>query len=454
MATITSSNSVAQKRGTFSKKFNFNYFLQDNVTGSRGLLIWISILASLSFLTLIVQFSNAPARTGWVLGIWTFFVLATVVGELFTLHIPPTRWLLENMFNSVSNVLITLLLSLVLAGVGSGLWEWGVVNATVDPALTHPDVRTFDGASWGVLWGSRKLLLTGLLSPEHNWRVILAVVLIAALWISTFITTREALASNPTVTRIRQATNFLWVFSPFACYVFLAGFDYEAPFIDLGTMLTGVGIVVTTMVVLWFFKVISLNPVSLAAWVLAWPLAYTVWRGLSLWSTNNEVFTPIDPDSWGGLLLTVIFAVFVNILSFPIGVMLALGRRAVVQGIPRWLIWGVAILASSYYFATSTPELWETSRGNIERLVSLWPALILMAAFYFDRTFSGNFLQAFSILFIEIIRGVPLITLLFLAIIMAPFFLPEGSTGIKDFTAVIWGFTIFSAAYMAELVRG
>jgi general L-amino acid transport system permease protein len=56
-------------------------------------------------------------------------------------------------------------------------------------------------------------------------------------------------------------------------------------------------------------------------------------------------------------------------------------------------------------------------------------------------------------LFIELIRGVPLITLLFMAIVMAPFFSAEGSSG-KNFWAVIVGYTIFSAAYMAELVRG
>ena len=55
------------------------------------------------------------------------------------------------MFNSVSNTLITLLMSLLVGQVLAQLWNWGFVNATFDPALTAPDVRS-SGASWGVIW--------------------------------------------------------------------------------------------------------------------------------------------------------------------------------------------------------------------------------------------------------------------------------------------------------------
>ena len=84
----------------------------------------------------------------------------------------------------------------------------------------------------------------------------------------------------------------------------------------------------------------------------------------------------------------------------------------------------------------------------------MWPLLIPVATYYFHKSFDGNVVQAFSILSIEIIRGVPLITLLFMAIVMAPFFAPIDSDSIPKFWAVIIGYTIFSSAYMAELVRG
>jgi general L-amino acid transport system permease protein len=143
----------------------------------------------------------------------------------------------------------------------------------------------------------------------------------------------------------------------------------------------------------------------------------------------------------------------VNILSFPVGIFLALGRRANVQGIPTWLVWPVAIIFTVFFLATSTPALWATSRNSVEKALALWPLLIILVAYGFQRTFQGNMVQAFSVLFIELIRGVPLITLLFMSIVMAPFFAAEGNVG-KNFWAVIVGYTIFSAAYMAELVRG
>ena len=443
-----------QQRGTFSKKFNMNYFVQDNITGSRGLTIWVAILTLITAGVLVSQFINAPVRGQLIFWVWAIAVLMTVVGELFTLHTPVSRWLKENMFTSVTNALVTLLLSLLVGIVVAGLWRWGVVNATIDPALTAPDVRTQDGASWGVLWGARKLILTGLLAPEHNGRVMAITAIILALWGMSFAGTRERFQNSTFWMWVRRVANVGWALSPFIAYIFLAGLDYQAPFINFGTLLTGTIVVVALMVVFWFFKVIQLNPLSIAMWVLAWPVAYLIWRSIGAWTVQSGYFLPIDVDQWGGLLLTMIFAVFVTILSFPIGVFLALGRRAEVQGIPRIFIWAVAIIGAIYFFATSTPELWTTSRNFIERMLALWPIILILAAFYFDSAFDGNFVQAFSVLFIELVRGVPLITLLFMAIIMAPFFAGPNIVDIKNFWAVIVGYTIFSSSYMAELVRG
>ena len=55
--------------------------------------------------------------------------------------------------------------------------------------------------------------------------------------------------------------------------------------------------------------------------------------------------------------------------------------------------------------------------------------------------------------FIEIVRGIPLITVLFMASVMLPLFLPQGMTVDKFLRAVI-GVSLFASAYMAEVVRG
>lgn len=102
----------------------------------------------------------------------------------------------------------------------------------------------------------------------------------------------------------------------------------------------------------------------------------------------------VRPDQWGGLLLTFMLAAIAIALSFPIGVALALGRRSRLTGI-RWL----------------------------------------------------------STAFIEVVRGVPLVTIVFLADIMLPLFLPE-DVRLDRVTRAIGGFTLFTAAYLAENVRG
>jgi general L-amino acid transport system permease protein len=104
--------------------------------------------------------------------------------------------------------------------------------------------------------------------------------------------------------------------------------------------------------------------------------------------------TYVENTNWGGLPVTLLLATFANILAFPLGVLLALGRR------------------------------------------SKMPAI-----------------KSMCVVYIELIRGVPLISLLFMASLMLPLFLPEGITIDKLLRALI-AMALFSAAYVAETVRG
>ncbi len=104
----------------------------------------------------------------------------------------------------------------------------------------------------------------------------------------------------------------------------------------------------------------------------------------------REVETPL----WGGLMITLVIS-FVGIaVSLPLGIVLALGRR------------------------------------------SKMPIIKMM-----------------SVGFIELIRGVPLVTVLFMASVMLPLFLPPGVTFDKLLRVLI-GVALFASAYMAEIVRG
>jgi general L-amino acid transport system permease protein len=125
------------------------------------------------------------------------------------------------------------------------------------------------------------------------------------------------------------------------------------------------------------------------AWIASIPVMFFLIGGIGV-----APLPTVGSNVWGGLLLTVLLAAVGIVLSFPLGVLLALGRRSALPGI---------------------------------RLVST--------------------------AYIELIRGVPLVTILFMADIMLPFFLP-GEIRIDRVTRAMGGITLFSAAYVAENVRG
>jgi len=102
----------------------------------------------------------------------------------------------------------------------------------------------------------------------------------------------------------------------------------------------------------------------------------------------------VDSAKWGGLMLTLIIAYIGIIASLPIGILLALGRRS-----------------------------------------------------------DMPIIRGLCVVFIEVWRAVPLITVLFMASVMLPLFLPEGMNFEKLMRALI-GITLWQSAYMAEVIRG
>ena len=102
---------------------------------------------------------------------------------------------------------------------------------------------------------------------------------------------------------------------------------------------------------------------------------------------------PVDTVLWGGVLVTIVVASVGIVFSLPLGILLALGRR------------------------------------------SRMPAV-----------------RSLSVIFIEFVRGVPLVTVLFMAGVMLPLFVPEQYSPDKLVRALV-GIAMFASAYMAEVVR-
>ena len=127
--------------------------------------------------------------------------------------------------------------------------------------------------------------------------------------------------------------------------------------------------------------------------VLVWVATLTL-IGILMWG-GFAGLTWVPQDQWGGLPLTLILATFGLAFAFPLAVVVALGRRS-----------------------TQLPAV-----------------------------------KAICVLYVELIRGVPLITLLFMASVMFPLFLPDGMNIDKLLRAQV-AIILFAGAYLAEVVRG
>jgi general L-amino acid transport system permease protein len=104
--------------------------------------------------------------------------------------------------------------------------------------------------------------------------------------------------------------------------------------------------------------------------------------------------TPVETSNWGGFPLTLLLSTVSIVVAFPLAILVALGRS------------------------------------------SRLPAI-----------------RTLCVVYVELIRGVPLISVLFMASFMFPLFMPQGTT-IDVLVRVMVGMTLFTAAYLAEVVRG
>lgn len=443
---------------SISRRFNWQYFLQDNITGSWFLTIWVIVLLLATLGLTVRQLGIFPAATAVILITWFIGILLTVAEGLHFYHSAVGRWLKANMFNSLSNTLLTLFLLLVLYAILYGIWQWAVVNATFSQYLTEPKDRPQDGATWGVIIGAWDLLMYGRFPREQLYRVWTVVAFFVMMSIVSFAANKTGLWER--ITPLRKILTAIWILSPIFVYILLAGVP-AIPLISFIQLNFGLftipfpqallieALVLGLYALLLWQRVVKFSWAGLAVWAFAWPIARVLWWAIG----KSGTFPPINVSLWGGLLLTLIIASAVIILSFPMGMILALGRRSEIRGIPWWLIWPVAIIIAIWGLTTSTPNILATADNTVQQIMAFWPIVVLLGAYILSSAFKGNVIAAASAAFIEFIRGVPLITLLFMAIIMAPFFLGEGAA-LENVWAVIIGYALFSAAYMAELIRG
>ena len=279
---------------------------------------------------------------------------------------PPTErytllgWLHKNLFSTWYNSILTLVTAYIVFVLGKAILVWA-----------------FTQAEWQVVLVNMRLFMVGQYPVEQVWRIWLSIHLLAV----TF-----GLAWGTLLGRRYLGAGIVVAIIPVALALF--------PKMALGVRL----------------NLVLISVLGVGAWALGftqrerkWVRALTRWLLLLYFPVLLLLVRGLGPDGflayvptnlWGGLLLTFLLTIVGIGFSFPLGILLALGRRS---------------------------EL---------KVVHL-----------------------FSVLYIEFIRGVPLVTVLFMAQVMLPLFLPPGFT-IDRVLRAMTGIVLFSAAYMAENVRG
>jgi general L-amino acid transport system permease protein len=266
----------------------------------------------------------------------------------------PMQWLKVNLFNTWYNGILTFL-------------SLGILYMALKFILTW----TLFEASWDVIPANLNLFMTGTYPAEEKWRIWTVVLTIAVLGglsagIWGGVALRFALVFGGIVS--------IMVVMPFS--LIIRGWLIGALILLFASVILGRG---RRRWRIWI----------LGGWGVSFPLTIILLSGFK----ESTILPSVLTTQWGGLLLTLVLAAVSIFASFPLGILLALGRSSKLP-------------------------------------VVSW----------------------FSTLYIEVVRGVPLVTILFMSQIILPIFLPDFRID-KVLRAMI-GLTLFSTAYMAENIRG
>ena len=275
------------------------------------------------------------------------------------LNVSLIAWLKKNLFSTWYNVAFTLI----------GLW---LLYALLRPATQW----SLTEARWGVIQANLTLFMIGQYPRDQLWRIWFSIYLLGAMIGFSWGVWKQAARG-------------------FAFIALGSGITFALIGLLLGSNVW-INWLIADAVLLALFTIGQALPRRGAAiatwgWLLYFPLLFLLIAG-----TRFLAWLPsVQPNLWGGLLLTLMLTIVGNVAALPLGILLALGRR---------------------------------SKLPIVRY--------------------------FSIGYIELIRGVPLVTVLFMAYLSVPLFLPVNARPPDAVIRVAIGFILFEAAYQAENVRG
>lgn len=340
------------------------------------------------------------------------------------------RWLRENLFSSALNTVLTVIGLAAVWWLVTHFYPWfahSVWNAEslaeCRKIITGAHGEGATGACWAVIRVRWHQFLFGFYPPELYWRPVLVFGLLLAaiapvlffenprlrrgMMIATGLGTVAALAALGTplpliviAAALLTALTIAGVTRPNWVLAFAAVFPAVAIWLLWGGSLWTVLAALAGFGIAWLAFRLAARAGSLVAALAAVAGALVWWAVLAspvaglLSSALPVRLTPVDSRFFGGFLLAITLGVGGIAMSLPLGIILALARR------------------------------------------------------------SDMFLvKSLAVMFIEFIRGVPLITLLFVASLLLNYFLPPG-TNFDIILRVMILVTLFASAYIAEVIRG
>lgn len=369
--------------------------------------------------------------------------------------------------------IVWLLLAAAVLAVGAAIWfglgDKGRRSKFIhSTALIYGVLAAIALALWVVPFGDYRLLKDGTYLNEPNSTVAFStqlpftlcmLVLFGAWIIGRFLGPR--LPYRP----VRGALGLAWVLLPFFCiFVILRDPGFDMGYVATVNVPIFLAFAIGGSIILWLLsrpglgelgRIIAVGLVGVA--VFTWVAAFFGWYP----GTGN----PLRYIAFWGWSPTG--ALQIVRLSFLALGLVALGahtfstdRSTRLKFVGFW----VGLMAVMHYFATvinSERTLDLNQEIFIEGLILtlVVASLSVLLSFPFGlilalgRTSSMPIFRQLSTLYIEFVRGVPLVTVLFLGDNILPLFLPNGMD-VGDIAAATAGFAAFSAAYLAENVRG
>ena len=344
-------------------------------------------------------------------------------------------WLRQNLFSTIGDSVVTVVFGILI------LWlVWETLDFAIAKAVWTGENREACtgeniGACWPLVVAKFPQWIYGFFPIDQRWRVNICFV-VGALALTPML--------MPTAPYKVWNALFLLIVFPLLALILLTGGNFAFNLTSYVKLVSFMALVASAipLIVFGIEDGIARSKLGLA-------LAGV---GLGLWLASFAVDIP-----FGGLSVAILFA---GAAGLSIVAALTGSQQASMPVLKGWtatlaglLIAMVLLDADFGLVPVETPQWGGLTLTLVVSITGIAASLPLGIILALGRRSQMPIVKTLCITFIEVIRGVPLLTVLFMSSVMLPLFLPPGTSFDKLLRALI-GVALFSSAYMAEVVRG